>query len=94
MADRLAPLVHVNCTAGQWLAVGVPGSGTTAVLLAVLLSLNVMPGPLLFTINPDIACGLIAALFIANVMPLSIGLWLFAVFGFVLLILVGRRIKS
>src|SRR5690554_7685464 len=31
------------------LTLGVPGSGTTAVLLAMLISLNITPGPLMFT---------------------------------------------
>ena len=48
------------------LALGVPGSGTTAVLLAMLMTLDVTPGPLLFKQNPDVVWGLIAALFIGN----------------------------
>jgi putative tricarboxylic transport membrane protein len=68
------------------LALGVPGSGTTAVLLAVLLALNVTPGPLLFTNSPDIVWGLIAALFIANVMLLLLNLPLVGLFARVLLI--------
>ena len=68
------------------LALGVPGSGTTAVLLAVLLALNVTPGPLLFTNSPDIVWGLIAALFIANVMLLVLNLPLVGLFARVLLI--------
>jgi len=52
----------------------VPGSGTTAVLLAMLISLNITPGPLLFTNNPDVVWGLIAALFIGNIMLLLLNL--------------------
>ena len=43
-----------------------PGSGTTAVLLALLVTLNITPGPLLFQERPDVVWGLIAALLIAN----------------------------
>ncbi len=67
-----APEAGNNASAGgaliPMLALGVPGSGTTAVLLAMLLTLNITPGPLLFQNNPDVVWGLIAALFIANIM--------------------------
>ena len=66
-----APEAGNNASAGgaliPMLALGVPGSGTTAVLLAMLLTLNITPGPLLFQNNPDVVWGLIAALFIANI---------------------------
>src|SRR5699024_11338599 len=48
----------------------IPGSGTTAVLLALLLSMNITPGPLLFQQQPDMVWGLVAALFIANLILL------------------------
>jgi putative tricarboxylic transport membrane protein len=51
-----APEAGNNAAAGgalvPMLALGVPGSGTTAVLLAMLLALDITPGPLLFTKNP------------------------------------------
>lgn len=85
-----APEAGNNAAAGgalvPMLALGVPGSGTTAVLLAVLMSLNITPGPLLFTKNPDVVWGLIAALFIANVMLLALNLPLVGIFARVLLI--------
>lgn len=49
------------------LALGVPGSGTTAVMMGALLMLGIQPGPLLFTQYPDTAWGLIASMFVANV---------------------------
>ena len=49
------------------LTLGIPGSGTTAVMLALLISLNVQPGPLLFARQPDMVWGLIAALYLANI---------------------------
>lgn len=48
------------------LTLGVPGSGTTAVMMGALLMLGIQPGPLLFAQNPDVAWGLIASMFIAN----------------------------
>ncbi len=85
-----APEVGNNAAAGgalvPMLALGVPGSGTTAVLLAVLLSLNITPGPLLFSQNPEVVWGLIAALFIANFMLLVLNIPLVGLFSRVLLV--------
>ncbi|WP_339516443.1 tripartite tricarboxylate transporter permease [Pseudomonas sp. RL_15y_Pfl2_60] len=52
------------------LTLGVPGSGTTAVMLGALTLYNITPGPMLFQNQPEIVWGLIASLFIANVMLL------------------------
>lgn len=85
-----APEAGNNAAAGgalvPMLALGVPGSGTTAVLLAMLMALNITPGPLLFTANPDVVWGLIAALFIANVMLLAMNIPLVGLFARVVLI--------
>lgn len=59
---------------GPLLALGIPGSGTGAVLLGGLMMWGLNPGPLLFTNNADFAWGLIASLFIANVVALAIAL--------------------
>lgn len=85
-----APEAGNNAAAGgalvPMLALGVPGSGTTAVLLAVLLSMNITPGPLLFAKNPDVVWGLIAALMIANVMLLIMNIPMVSLFARVLLL--------
>ena len=79
-----APEAANNAAAGgslvPMLALGVPGSGTTAVLLALLISMNVQPGPLLFAQRPDIVWGLIAALFLANLILLALNLPLVGLF--------------
>jgi len=49
------------------LTLGVPGSGTTAIMLGALLILGLQPGPLLFQQHPDIAWGIIASMFLGNV---------------------------
>ncbi|MGE5630139.1 MAG: tripartite tricarboxylate transporter permease [Caulobacteraceae bacterium] len=49
------------------LTLGVPGSGTTAVMMGALLMLGLQPGPLLFTQHPDVAWGLIASMFVGNI---------------------------
>ena len=65
-----APEAGNNSAAGgalvPMLTLGVPGSGTTAVLLALLMTLNITPGPTLFTERPEVVWGLIASLLIAN----------------------------
>ncbi|MEM7172007.1 MAG: tripartite tricarboxylate transporter permease [Pseudomonadota bacterium] len=85
-----APEAGNNAAAGgalvPMLALGVPGSGTTAVLLAMLLALNITPGPLLFQQNPDVVWGLIAALFIGNVMLLALNIPMVGLFVRVLLV--------
>ncbi len=48
------------------LTLGVPGSGTTAVMMGALLMLGLQPGPLLFTNHPTLAWGLIASMVIGN----------------------------
>lgn len=62
------------------LTLGVPGSGTTAVLLAMLVSLNITPGPMLFQQNAAMVWTVIAALFIGNVMLLVMNIPLVGVF--------------
>lgn len=62
------------------LTLGVPGSATTAVLLAMLVSLNISPGPMLFTQNVDLVWGVIAALLVSNVMLLLLNLPMVGVF--------------
>jgi len=49
------------------LALGVPGSGTTAVMMGALLMLGIQPGPTLFQQQSDIVWALIASMFIGNV---------------------------
>jgi putative tricarboxylic transport membrane protein len=50
------------------LTLGIPGSATTAVMMGGLMMWGIRPGPLLFEKNPDFVWGLIASLYIANVM--------------------------
>jgi putative tricarboxylic transport membrane protein len=62
------------------LSLGVPGSGTTAVMLAMLISLNVQPGPLLFERQPDLVWGLVASLYMANLTLLVLNLPMIGLF--------------
>lgn len=52
------------------LTLGVPGSGTTAVLLGALMLYNINPGPMLFVEQPLLVWGLIASMYIGNIMLL------------------------
>jgi putative tricarboxylic transport membrane protein len=62
------------------LTLGIPGSGTTAILLLALTALNVHPGPMMFSQHPEVVWGLIAALYIGNVMLLVLNLPLVGLF--------------
>jgi putative tricarboxylic transport membrane protein len=57
------------CSVGAMIpmfTLGVPGSGTTAVMLGALLIMGLQPGPLLFQQHPDIAWGVIASMILGN----------------------------
>jgi len=73
-----APEAANNAASGgamvPMLTLGVPGSGTTAVLLGALMMFNVTPGPLIFEQRPEIVWGLIASMYIGNVMLLVLNL--------------------
>lgn len=56
------------------LSLGIPGSGTTAVLLGGLIMWGLTPGPMLFQTSPEFTWGLIASLYVANVITLAIGM--------------------
>ncbi len=62
------------------LALGIPGSGTTAVLLGALMLYNITPGPLLFIQRPEIVWGLIASFVVGNVVLLVLNLPLVGLF--------------
>jgi putative tricarboxylic transport membrane protein len=63
------------------LSLGIPGSGTTAVLLGALLMYSITPGPLLFEQRPEVAWGLIASTYIGNCMLLLLNLPLVGLFA-------------
>ncbi len=80
-----APEAANNASAGgamvPMLTLGIPGSGTTAILLGALLMFNVTPGPLMFQQRPEIAWGLIASMYIGNLALLVINLPLVGLFA-------------
>jgi putative tricarboxylic transport membrane protein len=56
------------------LTFGLPTSATAAILLAAFQQHNLQPGPLLFETNPELVWGLIASLYLGNVMLLVLNL--------------------
>jgi putative tricarboxylic transport membrane protein len=63
------------------LALGIPGSASTAVLLAALILHGIRPGPMLMTQESTLVWGLIASMFVGNVMLLIINLPLAPLFA-------------
>jgi putative tricarboxylic transport membrane protein len=62
------------------LTLGIPSTGVSAVLLGALMLYGLRPGPLLFEKSPELVWGLIASLYIGNVLLLIlnlplIGIW-------------------
>ena len=63
------------------LTLGIPGSSTTAVILAALMSHGLLPGPNLFVEKADMVWGVFAGFFAANIIMIIGGLcgvWMFA----------------
>ncbi len=56
------------------LTLGIPGSGTTAILLGALIALNVAPGPRLMIDNPSIFWAVIISMYLGNVILLALNL--------------------
>ncbi len=63
------------------LTLGVPGSGTTAVMMGALTMYNITPGPQLFAEQPTLVWALIASLMIGNIILLVLNLPLVGFFA-------------
>ncbi|HET7157997.1 MAG TPA: tripartite tricarboxylate transporter permease [Burkholderiales bacterium] len=66
------------------LTLGIPGSSTTAILLAALILWGLRPGPLLIQDNPELFWGLVASMYIGNVMLLILNIPLIPLFAQIL----------
>jgi len=66
------------------LTLGIPGSGTTAILLAAFILWGLRPGPLMITDNPTLFWGLVASMYVGNVMLLILNLPLIPLFAQIL----------
>lgn len=56
------------------LTLGIPGSGTTAVILGALLSYGIQPGPTLYTDEPALFWSVIVSMYIGNIVLLVLNL--------------------
>ena len=56
------------------LTLGIPGSGTTAILLGALIALNVSPGPRLMIDRPEIFWTVIISMYLGNIVLLILNL--------------------
>jgi putative tricarboxylic transport membrane protein len=63
------------------LTLGIPGSGSTAVMLGAMMTYGVRPGPLLFEQQPEFVWAIIASMYVGNVMLLIMNLPLVPVFA-------------
>ncbi|HUF81339.1 MAG TPA: tripartite tricarboxylate transporter permease [Burkholderiales bacterium] len=66
------------------LTLGVPGSGSTAVLLGAFIMYGIQPGPMLFQNRPDLVWGLINSMYVGNMMLLVLNLPLIPLFARIL----------
>ncbi len=56
------------------LTLGIPGSGTTAIMLGALIAAGVQPGPRLFVDNPEVFWSVIISMYLGNVVLLILNL--------------------
>jgi len=56
------------------LTLGIPGSGTTAIMLGALISYGIQPGPRLFVDNPEIFWSVIISMYVGNVVLIILNL--------------------
>jgi putative tricarboxylic transport membrane protein len=66
------------------ITLGVPGSPTAAVLLGGLMIWGLQPGPLLFVEKPDFVWGLIASMYLGNIVGLIVVLTCVPLFAAIL----------
>ena len=63
------------------LTLGIPGSASTAVLIGGFMMWGLQPGPLLMDQNPEFAWGLIASMYLGNVMLLLVNIFCIPAFA-------------
>ncbi|QVQ52354.1 tripartite tricarboxylate transporter permease [Spiractinospora alimapuensis] len=74
----------VNGSFVPTLTLGVPGSGTTAILLGAFIVFGIVPGPMLMREQPELVWGLMASFWIGNLLLLALNLPLAPAFASVL----------
>ncbi len=76
------------------LTLGIPGGGSTAIMLSALVLWGVKPGPLMMQESPDVFWGLVASMYIGNVMLLILNLPLVPLFAQILRLPVYRAVPG
>ncbi|GGW67553.1 tripartite tricarboxylate transporter permease [Vreelandella hamiltonii] len=66
------------------LTLGIPGSASTAVLLAAFLMWGLRPGPLLMEQNPEFAWGLISSMYLGNMALLALSIFAIPLFVYII----------
>jgi putative tricarboxylic transport membrane protein len=66
------------------LTLGIPGGGSTAIMLSALILWGIRPGPLMIQETPDVFWGLVASMYIGNVVLLLLNLPLVPMFAQIL----------
>lgn len=66
------------------LTLGIPGSASTAVLLAAFIMWGLRPGPLLMSQNPEFAWGLISSMYLGNMSLLLISIFAIPLFVYII----------
>jgi putative tricarboxylic transport membrane protein len=79
-APEAANNASANASFISMLTLGVPGSGTAAVMMGALTLYNITPGPALFQQQATLVWGLIASMFIGNVILLVMNIPIVGVF--------------
>lgn len=73
-ASESANNAAVSGALAPLLALGIPGSPTTAIIIGALMIHGIQPGPLLFTMNPEVPFTIFASLWISVPIMVLIGL--------------------
>jgi putative tricarboxylic transport membrane protein len=65
---------HANAAYIPLFTLGIPGSATVAILMGAFMMNGLVPGPFLFKDHPQVAWGVIASMYVGNVMLLILNL--------------------
>ncbi len=65
---------HANAAYIPLFTLGIPGSATVAILMGAFMMNGLVPGPFLFKDHPEVAWGVIASMYVGNVMLLILNL--------------------
>ena len=80
------PANNAACTGSfvPLLTLGIPGSGTTAIMLGALIAYGIQPGPMLMQENPSVFWSVIVSMYFGNIVLLILNLPLIPYFAKVL----------